>query len=86
MDFLDHDFGQVGEHVGEVFGAPSVASGVMWLATYGLRQFEWTSQPALLLAAHVLAGAVCYLLTLHLLSRSHLRDLRRALSTLARRT
>lgn len=64
--------------VAAVLGAPALASAVMWLATFALRQWHWGTAPGIALLGHVAAGAAVYLLGLHLLSRQYLRDFRQA--------
>lgn len=58
-----------------VLGPPTLASAVMWLAIESLARWGGPSSPALGLFAHVVAGALTYLLVLHLISRRYLQDL-----------
>ncbi|MBL8349605.1 MAG: lipopolysaccharide biosynthesis protein [Burkholderiaceae bacterium] len=74
-------FGLIGlgtRHVLQVLGPPAVASGVMWLAIASIRAMDWNSAPSVMLGVQVASGSIVYLLTLHILSRQYLNDLRQA--------
>ncbi|EGJ09800.1 lipopolysaccharide biosynthesis protein [Rubrivivax benzoatilyticus] len=80
-------FGLIGlgsRHLLQVLGPPVAAAALMWLATSALRA-TWTAPPALALALHVGAGAVVYLVALHLLARQFLQDFRQAFALLRSR-
>lgn len=67
--------------------APFAAAGLMWLATFVLRPYtqQWLGHPGPVLLAHVLMGALLYLLALPLLSRYYVHELRLALQMLRAR-
>jgi PST family polysaccharide transporter len=73
-------------HVLQMLGPPALASFVMWLTTAALRQIGWSTQPLLLLPAHVIAGGCVYVAVLHLLSRQYLRDFRHAATLFFKRS
>ena len=59
-----------------ILGFPALSSAIMWLAIYGLRDYshQWLTSPLAVLLFHVACGAAVYVLTLHMFSRSYLRD------------
>ncbi len=75
-------------HMAQVLGPPTLAALVMWLAIAGLRQVSvgWSTNPGVLLPLHVAAGAVIYLVTLHLISRDYLQDFRQAAAMMLNRS
>jgi O-antigen/teichoic acid export membrane protein len=66
-------------------GSPTLAAMFSWFLTQGLRQLQWAESPAMLLAGHVLAGGLLYLLALHLLSSQYLQDFRQATALMIRK-
>lgn len=60
-----------------ILGFPAFASAIMWLTIHWVRDYshDWLSSPIAVLFFHVTLGAVIYALTLHIFSRSYLRDL-----------
>lgn len=73
-------------HVLAVLGAPALASAAMWLATLGVQQWQAASRPGAMLLLQVAAGAVVYLIALHLLSRQYLQDFRQAGALILKRS
>jgi O-antigen/teichoic acid export membrane protein len=73
-------------HVVRMLAPPATAAGMMWLATWGLRQLLQLPHPGAQLAFQVLLGAMVYLLVLHLLSRAYLEDVKTAAATLRGRS
>jgi PST family polysaccharide transporter len=71
-------------HLAQVLAPPLAAALIMWLGITGLRQLAWTTAPALMLGAHVAAGALLYLTALLLLAPQFGHDFRDALRTLVR--
>jgi O-antigen/teichoic acid export membrane protein len=67
----------------QVLGLPALAALVMWLATFALRQVSaaWGFNIGVMLLLHVTVGGFVYLVTLHLLSRQYLQDVRQAVQT-----
>ena len=72
----------------QMLGLPALAAMLMWLAIAVVRPFSsgLLSHVSALLAFHVVAGALVYTVTLHLLSRQYFRDFKDLFRKLLRKS